>query len=471
MLYTIKKWIQYCVPESLILLYHQFIAHCAARWYGYPSREMLVIGVTGTNGKSTTCHLIARILDATGYKVGLASTVEFQIGSQKWLNSSKMTMLGRFALQKLLREMVDAEVKYAIIEVSSQGIMQHRTDGIDFDIAVFTNLTPEHIEAHGSFENYKKEKGKLFFGLRKSLKKTSITQGNKEVVSADVTWETRKVSEKICKTIIVNGDDALADYFLSFDAQEKYSFHVEGKGTVKNDSNGARSITATHIELSDTHTSFRIGSSSFHLNLPGVYNVYNALAAITVGLTRGMEFSLLTKVLAEPMQVPGRFERIFEGQNFSVIVDYAPEPASLSCLYGVINTMKKNRVIHVLGSCGGGRDRDRRDVLGRIAGTSADIVIVTNEDPYDDEPMEIINAVAGGSRAVGKKDNENLFIIEDRKQAIEKAISMAQHTDVVLITGKGAEQAMCVAGGRKILWDDREIAREALKKRESIIHN
>ncbi len=430
--------------------------------YKHPSREMLVIGVTGTNGKSTTCHLIARILDATEHKVGMATTVEFQIGSKRWLNDTKMTMLGRFQLQKMLRKMVDENVKYAVIEVSSQGIMQHRNEGIDFDIAVFTNLTPEHIESHGSFEAYKKEKGKLFQQLSKSKKKYSVTEAGDEKVYADnKKYNDRTTSEKICKTIIVNGDDPEREYFASFDAQEKYMYGIDddsGDGP-----KGYGIVRATNVECKDQETTFRIGNIGFHLQLPGVYNVYNALAAISVGLSRGMDFRQLSKILEGPMAVPGRFETIDEGQDFKVIVDYAPELESMKAVQSVIKNMDKNRVIHVLGACGGGRDTEKRPALGKMAAKVAQIVIITNEDPYDDDPQEIIDQVAEGAKQQGKTEGSTLFSILDRSQAIQKAIDLAQAGDVVLITGKGAEQAMCVAGGKKVKWDDREEARQALR--------
>jgi len=433
--------------------------------YKHPSREMLVIGVTGTNGKSTTCHLIARVLDATGHKVGMATTVEFQIGSKRWLNDTKMTMLGRFQLQKLLRRMADEDVKYAVVEVSSQGLMQHRADGIDFDIAVFTNLTPEHIESHGSFEKYKKEKGKLFERLSKSIKKYSVTENDTEKVYADnKEYNNRTPSEKICKTIIANGDDEHMEYFSSFDAQEKYLYGIDddsGDGP-----KGYGIVRATNVECRADHTTFRIGSAGFHIELPGVYNVYNALAAVSVGLSRGMDFKQLANILDGPMQVPGRFEKVDEGQDFKVIVDYAPELESMKALQSVIKTMERNKIIHVLGACGGGRDTEKRPTLGKMAAEVADIVIITNEDPYDDDPQQIINEVAAGASEAGKEKGTTLFTILDRQQAIQKAIDLAQTGDVVLLTGKGAEQAMCIAGGKKVKWDDREAARQAIRIRQ-----
>lgn len=458
---NITSLLRMIAPKRVILTYHKLLSHFAAFYYRYPSREMLVIGVTGTNGKTTTASMIARVLEGTPYKVGLATTAEFQIGSIKYLNDKKMTMLGRMELQKLLREMADAGCKYAVVEVSSEGVVQHRIDGIDFDIAVFTNLTPEHIESHGSFENYKKAKGKFFAHLSKTAKKYSTFEGDTEVVHVDDTYESRNVSERIAKTIVVNGDDPYAEYFYSFEAEEKYCYGVEDTCNCCKTSH--RSIRATDVTLYDDHSTFNVGGLYFSIGMPGIYNVYNSLAAITVGLTRGMGFSEIATQLNKMEGVPGRFEIINEGQNFKVIVDYAPEVASMEALYKVVDQMEKKRVIHVLGSCGGGRDSDRRPKLGALAAQHADLVIVTNEDPYDDDPMEIIRAVADGAQKAGKTIDKDLLLIEDRRAAIHVAFQNAGEGDLVLITGKGSEQAMCVKNGVKVPWDDRMVAREELQ--------
>jgi len=458
---NIKTIVRMIVPKGVILTYHKMLSYMAAMYYRHPSREMLVVGVTGTNGKTTTATMIARVLEGTHYKVGLATTAEFQIGSITYLNDKKMTMLGRFQLQKLLREMADAGCKYAVIEVSSEGVVQHRIDGIDFDIAVFTNLTPEHIESHGSFENYKKAKGKFFAHLSKTVKKYATFEGDTEVVHVDESYETRNVAEKIAKTIVVNGDDKNSDYFFNFDAEEKYCYGIQECCNCCTTAH--RTIRATDVTLHDDHSTFNVGGLYFSIGMPGIYNVYNALAAITVGLTRGMGFSEIATQLNKITGVPGRFEHIDEGQNFKVIIDYAPEVASMEALYKVIDAMQKRRVIHVLGSCGGGRDKDRRPKLGKIAANHSDIVIVTNEDPYDDDPMEIINDVAQGAKNAGKIQDKNLFLIEDRRAAIHFALQQAGENDVVLITGKGSEQAMCIKNGEKVPWDDRMVTREELQ--------
>ena len=423
------------IPKPILGVYHFVLAKLAQVVYGNPSRKLIVIGVTGTNGKSTTVNLISKILDKAGKKSGFTTTINFKIGDKEWLNKSKMTMLGRFQLQKLLKQMVKAECKYAIIETSSQGLDQFRHLGVEYDAAVFTNLAPEHIEAHGGFENYKKAKGKLFKHLTKF--KNKKIDGN-----------------EIPKVIVVNVDDDHADYYLQFDADKKVKYSIDKESEFK----------ANNLEVGPDNSKFDIGDLRLEIGLPGRFNVYNTLAAIAVCSTLGISMADAQAALKDIEKIPGRLEYIDEGQLFKVMVDYAPEPNSLAEVYKLINTISKNKFIQVLGSAGGGRDRARRPVLGKMAGETADYVIVTNEDPYDEDPMEIIEQVAEGAINAGKIIDKNLFKILDRREAIEKAISLADENDFILITGKGAEQAMVVSGGKKVAWDDREVVKEILNK-------
>ncbi len=436
----IKNIIKKFVPEFVINQYHKVLALLAAFLYGHPSEKLIVIGVTGTNGKSTTVNLIAKVLEQAGFKIGSTSTINFKIAEKEWLNDKKMTMLGRFQLQKLLKQMVQVGCKYAVIETSSEGILQHRHLGINYDIAVFTNLTPEHIETHGGFENYKKAKGELFKKLSKDKYKTID-------------------NKKIPKISVINIDDKHADYFSGFKADKKFGFTTQNKTKDGFD----KIINASEIEARGFKTKFKANETEFNLNLPGKFNVYNSLATICVALSQKIDLQTIKQGLEKMKSMPGRLERIDEGQNFTVIVDYAPEPASMEQLYNFVKELDKNKIIHVLGSCGGGRDTDRRPILGAMAGEHADHVIITNEDPYDDDPMQIINDVAKGAEEKGKVLDQNLFKILDRKEAIEKALNLASENDLVLITGKGCEQAMVVKSGKKIPWDDRKVVRELLK--------
>lgn len=436
-----KSRLKKIIPPGALNRYHQVMA-IAANWlYGRPSEKMIVIGVTGTNGKSSTVWLIAKILEAAGYKVGATSTAMFKIADREWLNDQKMTMLGRLALQKILKQMLKAGCQYAVVETSSEGIKQHRHWGINYDVAIFTNLTPEHLEAHGSFDQYKQAKLKLFAKIGRSRKK-------------------QLDGRKITKTIIVNGDDQYSQEFLAFPADQKISF---GLG------NSILDLRAEEIKFTSDGVSFELAGNRFVAPLLGRFNIYNSLAAISAARSQGVDWAVCQRALKATEGIPGRLEFIEEGQNFQVMVDYAPEPESLRQLYQTISDHQlvgpNQKIIQVLGSCGGGRDKSRRPVLGRLAGDRADYVIVTNEDPYDDDPVEIIDAVADGALAVGKTLDKNLFKIWERREAIIKALNLAGAGDLVLLTGKGCEQAICVAGGKKIPWDERQVVREEIRSR------
>ncbi|MFA5935736.1 MAG: UDP-N-acetylmuramoyl-L-alanyl-D-glutamate--2,6-diaminopimelate ligase [Patescibacteria group bacterium] len=426
------------IPAPWLLPYHRILSSFAAALYGHPSEKLIVVGVTGTNGKTTTAYLIAKALEASGFATGCTTTALFKVGDREWLNDTKMTMLGRFQLQKLLREMVNAGCRYAVVETSSQGIAQYRHAGVNYDVAVFTNLTPEHIEAHGGFENYKRAKIDLFRHVAASKRK--MIDGR-----------------QIEKVAVLNARDAHAKDFAVSGFDRTVWFVAEPKRIP------GELIQADYVTLSADQIAFETLGEHFHLHLPGLVNVENALAAIAVCRAFGLDLEKVREKLASVDGMPGRFERINAGQPFTVIVDYAPEPESVARLYETISSIKRARTIHVLGSAGGGRDVARRPILGRMAAEHVDVVIVTNEDPYDDDPRQIMEDVANGARSVGKKDGEGLFLIEDRREAIAEAMKQADPEDLVLITGKGSEQAMCVAGGKKIPWDDRTVAREAIR--------
>lgn len=433
-----KSFIKKIIPKSAMSAYHYCLAKIAALYYGYPSQNLIVIGVTGTNGKTTTVQLIAQALQACGKKVGYISTAELYIGERYWLNDLKMTMPGRFKLQKFLKDMVRAGCEYAVIETSSQGIEQSRHIGINYDVAVFTNLTPEHIEAHGGFDNYKAAKGKFFEHCAKSKRK--IIHG----VRQD-------------KILVVNLDDAYASYFLQFGADKKIGFAIGGKYDI----HGVKEIRADAVATTSRGSTFEIHGQKIQLKMIGLHNVYNGLSALAVGQALGFDMARMSKGLLDAV-VPGRMEFIDEGQNFYIVVDYAPEPEGLRNLYGAIKLFDKKNIIHVLGSCGGGRDSARRPIMGEIAGKNAQYVIVTNEDPYDDDPEEIIRQVFEGAIQTGKIENKNAFRISGRREAIRKALQLAQENDLVLVTGKGCEQAIVVANNKKIPWDDRAVMREEL---------
>ncbi len=421
--------------------FYHFLVACFFYWfYGRPSRKLVVIGVTGTKGKSTTCRLIASVLEQTGKKVGLMSTVEFQDGDKRWLNDKKMTMLGRGEIQKMMKKMVYNGCHFAVIETSSEGILQYRHFGLHYDICVFTNLGTEHQERHGGFENLRKDKGKIFAGLKKDKRKEIN-------------------NEKIEKTIIVNSDDENAKYFFDFSADKKLVFGYKDQYIT-----GKENFICARLLSNNTKNIFEVDNFKYELNLSGVFNVYNALAAIAVGKAVGLTEEKIALGISQVQKVEGRMEFIDEGQKFKVIVDYAHESMSLNALFENLRTMVvQNKIIAVIGSDGGGRDKNKRERMGEIAGKLCDFVIVTDVNCFDEDPKEIAEMLARGSRMSGKKDEEDLFVIIDREQAIKKAVSLAQKGDIVAITAKGTEPCIVVAGGKKIPWDDREITRKILK--------
>jgi len=399
----IKELIKKIIPDFLLDLYHFSLSFFGAIIYGFPSRRLKLIGVTGTNGKTTTTEMIASIFESAGKKIALLNSVRFKIGEKEEINRLRMTMPGRFFIQRFLKKAVKEGCQYAILEVTSEGIKQHRQRFLDFKVAVFTNLAPEHIEAHGSFENYKKAKGKIF-------------QATKEIH-------------------VINLEDENSDYFLRFPAKRKITYGLK-KG---------------EINLENT---------KLKLKIPGEFNLYNALAAISVAVSQGIDKELAIKTLEEFLGVPGRMEEVIS-QPFKVVVDYAFTPNALEKVYQTLRNSKfknsNSKMICVLGACGGGRDKWKRPVLGGLAAKYCDEVIVTNEDPYDEDPWQIIEQVAAGAKGKARK-------ILDRREAIREALRLAKEGDLVVITGKGCEPSICLAGGKKIPWDDRIVVKEEIQR-------
>ncbi len=432
---SLKERVKRFIPASILNGYHFTLANLASWAYRHPSRELIVIGVTGTNGKTTTCYAIAKALEASGQKTGCTTTAILKIGEKEWLNNTKMTMPGRFFLQRMLRQMVSAGCRYAVIETSSQGLVQHRQLGIRYDLAVFTNLTPEHIEAHGGFENYRAAKRRLFEHL--VILPAKYVRG-----------------ERVPRAAILNADSDQAEYFAATPGLQNIHWYGVGEGA---------GLRAKHLELLPNGSRSEVNGYSMQLSMPGRYNVENMLAALTVCQVLGVSLEGAIKRLEKIQGLPGRFERVNLGQPWTVIIDYAPEPESLRQFYGALNSVPHKRLIHVLGSCGGGRDVARRPILGKMAAEKADIVIVTNEDPYDDDPQQIIDQVAAGAIAAGKQKGQTLLMIMDRREAIAQAMRLAGPEDLVIMTGKGCETWMCVANDEKLPWSEREAAEAGIR--------
>ncbi|MBI4948273.1 UDP-N-acetylmuramoyl-L-alanyl-D-glutamate--2,6-diaminopimelate ligase [Candidatus Berkelbacteria bacterium] len=432
------------IPKQLILFYHYLTALLAAFYYRFPSKKMIVIGVTGTKGKTSTINFIWSCLTSAGNKVGIISTANIRIGHKEVLNKYHMTMPGRFTIQKLMKQMLNEGCKFCIVETTSEGIKQFRHIGIYYDIAVFTNLTPEHLDSHGgSFEKYKQTKAKMFSALSKHRK---IIDG--------------KLVEKV---IVANADDEHAKYYLKFSSDKKITFSL---------SESTADVVAKNINETKDEVAFEVGDSKFKIKILGKFNVYNALPAIIIARLFNAKDKQIENGLKELTKIPGRMEFIDNDRDFSVIVDYAHEKVSLTNVLEVAKNLKKpnSKIILLLGAEGGGRDKSKRPIMGEIAAKNADVVIVSNVDPYDDKAQQIIEDIAVSAEKFGKVRDKDIFTIEDRRSGINKALSLAKSGDIVLITGKGAEQSL-VIGGKKIQWDDRTVTREELEKLSKARHS
>ncbi|MFA7141683.1 MAG: UDP-N-acetylmuramyl-tripeptide synthetase [Candidatus Paceibacterota bacterium] len=401
---SIKKYI----PKFVFKVYHYVLAFVGALIYGFPSSKIKVIGITGTNGKSTTANICSCILEAGGFKVAVMSSISFKIQDEEKVNDLKMTMPGRFKIQKFLKEAVLKKCDYVIIEVTSEGVEQFRHKFINFDIAIMTNLSEEHIESHGGFENYKKAKGKFF---------------------------------KAVKGIhILNKDDPYFEYFNSFLAKKKITYSILEQGDVM----------AFNVKVGKEDSEFEVRNMKFKTNLLGEFNVYNLLAGIALGLFCQMSLETIKKGVLNVEGISGRMQKVIDFP-FSVFIDYAFTPNALEKVY----TYLKPDIV-VLGACGGGRDKWKRPVLGEIALRHAKQIIITNEDPYDEDPQAIIDEVA--------LKVENAIKIFDRREAIFKALLLAEKGDVVVITGKGSETCIAWENGRREDWNEKQVVLEEFEK-------
>lgn len=431
----LKTTVRKLIPQRSLDALHYPEAKYYARKYQFPATEMIVIGVVGSKGKTTTSNMIWAVLSASGEKVGQIGTANIRIGAKEELNKYHMTMPGPVALQKILAEMKTAGCKYVVMEVPSEAQTQWRHIGINFDVLVFTNVEREIMASHrGSME--------------------VLHQHNKRVFKATVKAKRKVIDgKKIPKIIIANADSKYSSSYMDFAVDKKatYSTHAVSDYHAKNIVSNAKGVD------------FELNLDKYHVNILGEINAENATAAVAVGKELGLDRKTIQNGLNSLKTIPGRMEPIDQGQSFTVLVDYAHSPASMEALMKSAKAMAKGKIITLLGAEGGGRDVEKRPILGKFAGEYSDYVVVTNVDPYEDNPQTIIDDIAKGAHQAGKVDEKDLFCIQDRRAGIRKALKLAKKNDLVLITGKGAEQSI-VINGKSSPWDDRKVVREELEK-------
>lgn len=417
------------VPNS-----RQALAHLAAAWHGFPSRELRLIGVTGTDGKTTTVSLIRAILEAAGHPAGMVTSVSAIIGDEEVETGLHTTTPDPLEVQGYLARMVRAGCQYGVVEATSHGLAQYRLEACHFDVAAITNITHEHLDYHKGFAEYREAKARLFRSLATSFRKPG----------------TPKVS-------VLNLDDPSFDYLkeIPADRQITYALHHPAD------------VTADEIDLLPTGTRFTaqtpVGSFPINSPLVGEFNVYNLLAAIAVATSQELSPGALQKGVSRMAGVPGRMEQIDLGQSFQVVIDFAHTPNALRRALEMARLMTSGRLFVVFG-CAGLRDRAKRPMMGEIAGQLADRVIITAEDPRTEDLNDIMEEIARGCVKVGREEGADFWRIGDRGEAIEFAIDRAEPGDLVIITGKGHEKSMCF-GTTEYSWSDHEAVREALERR------
>jgi UDP-N-acetylmuramoyl-L-alanyl-D-glutamate--2,6-diaminopimelate ligase len=424
---TVLYWVKRFIPAALLQRirppYHLALAYLGSIIYRHPSRNITVIAVTGTKGKSTVTELITAILEANGKKVASLSTIQFKIGDDVRRNLFKMTLPGRFFVQKFLREAVDAQCTYAVIEMTSEGARQFRHRFVELDALVFTNLSPEHIESHGSFEKYKQAKLQIAKQLEASAKQP--------------------------RYVVANTDDEHGKDFLNIKVEEKLPYKL------------------SQLKLHTLHKDgigliIRDGDEEMTIRVPlvGLFNVYNALAAITLTRALGVSLQTIESALRSLPPIRGRVEHFYAPKNASkqvtAIVDYAHTPDSLEQLYKAFKDVPK---VCVLGNTGGGRDTWKRPEMASIAERYCDHIILTNEDPYDENPRKIVDEMAKGITNQSKLD-----IIMDRRSAIQSALQAAPENGYVIISGKGTDPYIMGPHNSRMVWSDAEVVKEELAK-------
>jgi UDP-N-acetylmuramoyl-L-alanyl-D-glutamate--2,6-diaminopimelate ligase len=426
------------LPEALAYVQvpdgREALARLAARWYGHPGRKMTMIGVTGTDGKTTTVNLLRSIMASAGLKTGMVSTVNALIGDVYQDTGLHVTTPDALELQSLLAQMVEAGTEIAILEVTSHGLVQHRVTGSEFDVAVVTNITHEHLDLHGTWEQYCADKARLFYALSTAWRKPGVP-----------------------KIAVLNADDASYSRLEPIPADVRLSYGIKRPAAV----------TAADFKSHDDGMSFAVRAPQvtfeLHTSLIEPYNVYNILAAVSAALALGIPIRSVQQGVAALRGVTGRMERIDEGQDFAAIVDFAHTPAALESALSALRSQTDGRLFVVFG-CAGLRDLYKREKMGEIAGRLADVTVITAEDPRTEDLDAIIEQIAQGAEAAGAREGRDYYRVPDRGEAIACAVRLAQPGDVIVAAGKGHERSMCF-GTTEYEWSDHQAMRAALLDR------
>jgi UDP-N-acetylmuramoyl-L-alanyl-D-glutamate--2,6-diaminopimelate ligase len=429
------------VPYVRVRDSRQAMAYLSAAFYGFPARKMMVIGVTGTDGKTTTCNLIYQILRGVGIRAGMISTVNAMFGDQILDTGFHVTTPDAPDIQRYLGMMVQAGLTHVVLEATSHGLAQQRVAACDFDIGVITNITHEHLDYHGTYEAYQAAKGLLFTSL----------------------FEQPKKSIKTRRGAVLNVDDSSYGYLNEITQVAKIGYGLDSQAQVR-----AENIQASPDGLSFNVVGRTLRGGDFRMAietpLVGLFNVSNCLAAIaaTAGIM-GMEPKAVRLGIANLEGVPGRMERISLGQDFTAIVDFAHTPNSLQRALETARTLTDGRVIAVFG-CAGERDVDKRPWMGEISARLADVTVMTAEDPRTESLEAILAEMARGAEKAGAVEGQSYFRVPDRAEAIQFAVDLARPGDLVIACGKGHEQSMCF-GAVETPWSEHQAMRAALRRR------
>jgi UDP-N-acetylmuramoyl-L-alanyl-D-glutamate--2,6-diaminopimelate ligase len=443
------------VPDSRTAL-----APLAAAFYGHPGREMRVVGVTGTDGKTTTTFLSSAVLEAGGYTTGLIGTVDFKVAGRQWANDTRQSTPEAPEVQALLREMVDAGCDYAVVEATSHALSARwrRLDGCAFDVAVLTNVTHEHLDFHGSVEQYRRDKARLFEMLGETTNDERRTTNDEQPPFVLRPSSFVRSANKGRKLAIVNADDPHHRMFLDMApaGATRLTYAVNRPADVR-----AHDVVSTREGLRFGVTT-PWGETKMRLKLTGDFNVANALAALTVGLAESVPIEACVRALEAIPGVRGRMERIEMGQPFTVLVDYAHTPGAFEKLMSIIRPLTTGNLIAVFGSAGE-RDREKRPIQGEVAARFCDLLVLTDEDPRLEDRAAIIAEIAAGAERAGKREGIGYLRIPDRPAAIRAAFARARPGDIVLLLGKGHEGCIFYGEG-KLPWDEAGEARAALRE-------